>query len=147
VHGPLQILVSTNGKGPNLASLIRQRVEESLPENVEGAIKRVGVLREKLRERAPEVGGKLGKERKKWMSGICELWDLEELAELDDQGIDRLLDEGWERRTVMSCEDIYDRRRREQRKDLKDNVSPLHWFVSGLLLGVLGSWLLLRRWR
>jgi precorrin-2 dehydrogenase/sirohydrochlorin ferrochelatase len=62
---PLQILVSMNGKGPKLASLIRQRVEESLPENVKSAIKRVGVLREKLRERAPEVGGKLGKERLK----------------------------------------------------------------------------------
>jgi len=144
-RGPLQILVSTNGKGPKLASLIRQRVEESLPENVEGAIKRVGILREKLRERAPEVGGKLGKERMKWMSGICESWNLEELAELDDQGIDKLLDEGWERRKVMGCEEFYGMRRRERRKGLKENVSPLHWFVSGLLLGGLGSWLLFRK--
>jgi len=146
-RGPLQILVSTNGKGPKLASLIRQRVEESLPENVEGAIKRLGVLRERLRERAPEVGGKLGKERMKWMSGICESWNLEALAELDGRGIDRLLDEGWERRKVMSREEIYGRKRRELGKYLIGDTLPLNWFLRGLVLGGLGSWLLLRRWR
>ena len=31
-QGPLQILISTNGRGPKLANSIRRRIEESLPQ-------------------------------------------------------------------------------------------------------------------
>lgn len=146
-RGPLQVLVSTNGKGPKLASLIRQRIEDSLPPNVEEAIERVGLLREKLRERVPEVGGKIGRERMKWMSGICEEWSLEELAELDEKSIKILLDEGWEQRRVMKYEQIYGRRNpREMPKNWIIEKGEFNWLTGGILLGALGTWLALR-WR
>ena len=44
--GPLQIMVSTNGKGPRLAALIRQRIAAGLPTNAGDAILKVGELRQ-----------------------------------------------------------------------------------------------------
>ncbi|KAF8589966.1 siroheme synthase [Ramaria rubella] len=100
-RGPLQVMVSTNGNGPKLASLIKQRIEEVLPENAGQAIEKVGLLRQKLRRRAPGVGGDLGKRRMKWMTGVCETWSLDELALLDEEAMERLLDDGWEHDLVL----------------------------------------------
>lgn len=52
--GPLQIMVSTNGKGPRLASTIRKQIAKSLPKDAGKAIEAIGELRAKLREIAPE---------------------------------------------------------------------------------------------
>jgi precorrin-2 dehydrogenase/sirohydrochlorin ferrochelatase len=51
--GPLQIMVSTNGKGPRLANIVRRSIAENLPDNV-GAISKVGKLRQMLRKVAPK---------------------------------------------------------------------------------------------
>lgn len=51
--GPLQIMVSTNGKGPKMANLVRRRIAEALPDNAGAAITKVGELRRKLRGIAP----------------------------------------------------------------------------------------------
>jgi len=102
-QGPLQIMVSTNGKGPKLASSIRQRIEQHIEgmSPVEGGlgtvIDKVGALRERLRARAPGVGGVVGKERMKWMVNVCEQWSFEELALMDDDVMERLLDRGWDK--------------------------------------------------
>jgi precorrin-2 dehydrogenase/sirohydrochlorin ferrochelatase len=102
-QGPLQIMVSTNGKGPKLASIVRQRVERYIEgmAPVEGGIgtviDKVGALRERLRARAPGVGGAVGKKRMKWMIDVCERWSLEELALMDDGIMERLLDQGWDK--------------------------------------------------
>ncbi len=101
-QGPLQIMVSTNGKSPKLANIVRKRIEESIPEGAGEAIERVGVLREKLKERAPGVGGDVSKRRMKWIVDLCTSWDLDDLAGLDDGRIEKLLDEGWERNAVPS---------------------------------------------
>lgn len=106
---PLQIMISTNGKGPRLAHLIRKKIEDSLPEGIENAIERVGDLRVKLRERAPGVGGELGKRRMAWMTDVCNTWELDDLALLDDDSIAKLLDEGWEKRKVPKPEEIIPR--------------------------------------
>ena len=103
---PLQIMISTNGKGPRLAHHIRRRIEDSLPRGVENAIERVGELRSKLRERAPGVGGELGKKRMGWMTDLCNVWDLDELALLDDAAMKKLLDEGWEKGQVPSPTEV-----------------------------------------
>ncbi|KAH7341564.1 putative NAD(P)-binding-domain-containing protein [Rhizoctonia solani] len=97
--GPLQIMISTGGAAPKLSSLIRKRVEEALPPPpfLANAIRRVGILRAKLRQRAPGVGGPLGKKRMRWMIKLCESWSFEQLAQLDDEKIERLLDEGWDK--------------------------------------------------
>ncbi|KAL9611377.1 MAG: hypothetical protein Q9167_003972 [Letrouitia subvulpina] len=51
--GPLQIMVSTNGNGPKLASIIRKQIASNLPKNIGAAIQKVGLLRRKLRKLAP----------------------------------------------------------------------------------------------
>lgn len=51
--GPLQIMVSTNGKGPRLAQAIRKYIAKLLPKEAGKAIDSVGELRVKLRRMAP----------------------------------------------------------------------------------------------
>ena len=94
-RGPLQIMISTNGQGPKLANRIKQHIEGGLPPGVENAINKVGVLRAKLREIAPGVGGDVSKKRMKWMSEICATWDLNSLGALNETDIDKLISEGW----------------------------------------------------
>lgn len=101
-RGNLQILISTNGQSPKLANIIKKQIESNLPESVAKAIENVGVLRAKLRERAPGIGGDVGKKRMRWMIDVCNKWSLDDLALLDDQGIERMLDLGWEKGRVIS---------------------------------------------
>jgi precorrin-2 dehydrogenase/sirohydrochlorin ferrochelatase len=104
--GPLQIMISTNGQSPKLANIIRRSIEKSLPEHAGDAITKVGSLRTKLKERAPGVGGEVGKKRMRWMIDVCTSWEMEELALLDDEMIARLIDDGWERGTVPSMDEV-----------------------------------------
>lgn len=62
--GPLQIMVSTNGNGPKLASIVRKQIAENLPENIGAAIQKVGMLRRKLRKVAPAT--EEGPKRMQW---------------------------------------------------------------------------------
>ncbi|CCM03847.1 uncharacterized protein FIBRA_05996 [Fibroporia radiculosa] len=104
--GPLQIMISTNGQSPKLANIIRRRIENNLPDNVGEAIEKVGMLRSKLRERAPGVGGELGKRRMRWMVDVCTSWEMEELAMLDDEMMAQLLDDGWEHNAVPKPQEL-----------------------------------------
>ena len=52
--GPLQIMVSTNGKGPRIAAALRKFIAKQLPNNAGNAIEAIGELRMKLRKVAPE---------------------------------------------------------------------------------------------
>lgn len=51
--GPLQVMVSTNGKGPRLAASLRRHIASQLPQNVGNAIETIGDLRSRLRKIAP----------------------------------------------------------------------------------------------
>lgn len=62
--GPLQIMVSTNGKGPKLANIVRRQIAAGLPPNIGMAITRVGLLRKKLRQVAPDISE--GPKRMQW---------------------------------------------------------------------------------
>lgn len=62
--GPLQVMVSTNGNGPKLASIVRKEIAAALPGNTGAAIQNVGVLRRRLREVAPAAGE--GPKRMRW---------------------------------------------------------------------------------
>jgi precorrin-2 dehydrogenase/sirohydrochlorin ferrochelatase len=110
--GPLQIMISTNGNSPKLANLIRRKIEESLPEYARGAIEKVGELRRLLKERAPGVGGGIGKRRMKWMVDVCTSWELADLASLNDETIKKMLDDGWDKDCVPSLEDVGGKRRK-----------------------------------
>jgi len=71
--GPLQIMVSTNGNGPKLASIVRKNIAANLPGNIGDAITKVGGLRRKLRKVAPGV--EEGPKRMQWyvscLFGCC----------------------------------------------------------------------------
>jgi precorrin-2 dehydrogenase / sirohydrochlorin ferrochelatase len=143
-RGPLQVLVSTNGRGPKLASLIRQRLESALPEHLEQAIEKVGTLRERLRERAPGVGGRIGRDRMKWMTEVCEVWDMEELAELDDVAMQKLLDEGWETKKVPDYKTIMGRKSAKKGSSKQNGFSKVD-LALGFMLGI-GATLTFTTW-
>lgn len=134
-RGPLQVMVSTGGKGPRLASMIRKKIEEVIPESFDATcIERVGALREALRERAPGVGGKLSQQRMDWMIKVCDAWSLEELGDLDEEVIQYLLDEGWSNgRQVPTHKDAVEHARRSTHTSGR---SPLSGFLLGLHMGV-----------
>ncbi|KAL8871851.1 MAG: hypothetical protein Q9174_002407 [Haloplaca sp. 1 TL-2023] len=101
--GPLQIMVSTNGNGPKLASIVRKQIAANLPDNIGAAIQQVGALRKKLRKIAPAT--EEGPKRMKWMSRVCESWSLEDLVMMDDGDMEKLLG-FYEPGTVPSFERI-----------------------------------------
>jgi precorrin-2 dehydrogenase/sirohydrochlorin ferrochelatase len=131
--GPLQIMISTNGQGPKLANLIRKRIEASLPQNVGDAIIKVGTLRNQLKERAPGVGGPLGKRRMRWMIDVCNRWEMDDLASLDDAMIKKLLDDGWENNRVPSIEEVGGKRKKSRnvKRDLSFALPSLIGFAVG----------------
>ena len=87
--GPLQIMVSTNGNGPKLASIVRKQIAASLPPNIGSAIQRIGLLRKKLRKLAPDESE--GPKRMGWMSRVCESWSLEDLTDMTEGDMEALL--------------------------------------------------------
>lgn len=87
--GPLQIMVSTNGKGPRLAALIRRFIAKKLPANAGNAIESIGVLRTKLRAVAP--GHADGPKRMAWMTKVSDTLSWEEMCELTETDMDFLL--------------------------------------------------------
>ena len=62
--GPLQVMVSTNGNGPKLASIARKQIAANLPKDIGAAITKVGVLRRRLRKVAPAT--EEGPKRMQW---------------------------------------------------------------------------------
>jgi len=128
--GPLQIMISTNGQSPKLANIIKKRIEQSLPTNAGEAIKRVGNLRAQLKERAPGVGGDIGKRRMKWMVDVCTSWEMDDLALLDDAMIENLLDDGWENNRVPKADDVGARQIRP--------IFGTDWAKPALILPALG---------
>ena len=103
--GPLQIMVSTNGNGPKLASIVRKQIAANLPNNIGTAIQKVGMLRKKLRRIAPDpeespkrmqwCGNYLLREsiayRMNRMSKVSEAWPLEDLVDMDEADMEALL--------------------------------------------------------
>ncbi|EON99408.1 putative siroheme synthase protein [Phaeoacremonium minimum UCRPA7] len=87
--GPLQIMVSTNGKGPRLASTIRKYIAGKLPANAGLAIERTGQLRAKLRKIAPQVGD--GPKRMSWMIKVSDAFAWDEMCDMSEEDMDNLL--------------------------------------------------------
>ncbi|KAH8681654.1 putative siroheme synthase Met8 [Xylariales sp. PMI_506] len=87
--GPLQIMVSTNGKGPRLAASIRKLIGSSLPAGVGDAIERIGLLRQKLREVAPNTED--GPKRMRWMTKVSDKYSWGEMCALTEEDMTNLL--------------------------------------------------------
>ncbi|KZL77852.1 siroheme synthase, partial [Colletotrichum tofieldiae] len=87
--GPLQIMVSTNGKGPRLAAIIRRQIAKSLPKNAGNAIEAIGTLRAKLRKIAPNP--EESPKRMGWMIKVSNKYDWNEFCDLTDEDMENLL--------------------------------------------------------
>jgi precorrin-2 dehydrogenase/sirohydrochlorin ferrochelatase len=87
--GPLQIMVSTNGKGPRLAASIRKWIGNQLPKGVGNAIERVGELRVKLRHMVPNPED--GPKRMRWMTKVSDAYSWDDMCALTDEDMDNLL--------------------------------------------------------
>ncbi|KAG0273581.1 hypothetical protein BGZ95_010614 [Linnemannia exigua] len=84
----LQVAVSTSGKGPKLANLVRRHIADNLPNRVGDAIDQVGILRAKLRKMAP------GPE-----------WKMDDLATLEEKSMQVVLS-GFEDNVVFTYEQV-----------------------------------------
>lgn len=118
--GPLQIGVTTSGKGCKLSSRIRREIAASLPPHLGDSVERLGALRRRIWEEdhATELSQDLENEdedsgqsatfnkliieeskeaargrRMRWLTQICEYWPLRRLASITDADIDTLFRE------------------------------------------------------
>ncbi|MCJ1393575.1 hypothetical protein MMC18_006450 [Xylographa bjoerkii] len=119
--GPLQIGITTSGKGCKLAARIRREVAASLPANLGEGIERLGGMRRRIWEEdhrqhdladatldnsdddSPVQKSDFNKlivnsdhnvaknRRMRWLSQICEYWPLRRLAAITDAEIDTIL--------------------------------------------------------
>ncbi|KAK4178288.1 tetrapyrrole methylase [Triangularia setosa] len=115
LDGPLQIGVTTNGRGCKLASRIRREIAASLPQGLGTAVARLGDVRRKIiaedKTAALEGEGGLddsvdqtsdfnklvleGREneeeqktrRMRWLGQVCEYWPLRRLAAISEEEI------------------------------------------------------------
>ncbi|KAK4056121.1 Bifunctional dehydrogenase and ferrochelatase [Microbotryomycetes sp. JL221] len=93
-RGPLQVMVSTGGKGPRIANRIKRMIEQSLPDNVGPAIDNVGLLRQHLRKIAGGKDKQTIDKRMDWMIRVCDKWSLDQLSQMDDRMRHEVL-QGW----------------------------------------------------
>lgn len=102
-NGPLQVMVSTGGQGPKIASQTRQKIQAAIPKNVGQAITNIGKLRAMLRKRAPSP--EIGARRMRWMIEVCEKWNLDEICTMTEPDMNKILD-GWESGYVPSYTEV-----------------------------------------
>ncbi|KAJ2642703.1 uroporphyrin-III C-methyltransferase [Coemansia sp. RSA 1694] len=86
----VQIAVSTNSKAPRLANRIRRQVAAALPRGTGLAVEQIGRLRKRIREADPKPES--SKRRMAWLMQLCDYWPIEQLARLDADNIDSLLE-------------------------------------------------------
>ncbi|KAI1152133.1 uroporphyrin-III C-methyltransferase [Nemania diffusa] len=117
--GPLQIGVTTNGRGCKLSSRIRREIAASLPQSLGDACLRLGDVRKRIQEEdnllhlaqagggddddstgQPATFNKLVTDadldaaknrRMRWLSQICEYWPLRRLAAVTDDDVATIL--------------------------------------------------------
>jgi uroporphyrin-III C-methyltransferase len=115
--GPLQIGVTTSGKGCKLSARIKREIAASLPPNLGAAVDKLGTLRRRIWEEdhaaelsqdpeaeeedmgqpatfnqlvtAESLEAARGR-RMRWLSQICEYWSLRRLASISDTDVDTL---------------------------------------------------------
>ena len=115
--GPLQIGVTTNGRGCKLASRIRREIASSLPKNLGASCARLGEVRKRIQqEDLKQMSGlegdlddatgqgaafnklvtdtdsesELRTRRMRWLSQICEYWPLRRLAAVSDEDVESI---------------------------------------------------------
>ncbi|KAH6683758.1 uroporphyrinogen-III C-methyltransferase [Plectosphaerella plurivora] len=113
--GPLQVGVTTNGRGCKLASRIRRDIAATLPSNLGAACARLGETRRRIQQEdrlTHAVGDSddssdqaatfnklvtdadldaIKNRRMRWLSQVCEYWPLRRLAAITDEDVDAVL--------------------------------------------------------
>jgi uroporphyrin-III C-methyltransferase len=117
--GPLQVGVTTNGKGCKLSSRIRREIASSLPPDLGSACARLGTMRRRIQAEdhlthlalsndiddedslnqsasfnklVTEADLDAAKSRRiRWLSQICEYWPLRRLAAITDADVEAVL--------------------------------------------------------
>ncbi|GAB7362874.1 hypothetical protein MBLNU230_g3176t1 [Neophaeotheca triangularis] len=117
--GPLQVGVTTSGKGCKLASRIRREIASALPQDLGHAIERLGTVRRRIWEEdhaaelsmegleaeddesgqtaafnkliTPTDAEAAKARRMRWLAQICEYWPLRRLAAITDADVDTIL--------------------------------------------------------
>jgi uroporphyrin-III C-methyltransferase len=114
--GPLQIGVTTSGKGCKLASRIRREIASTLPPDLGAAVDKLGTVRRRIWEQdhaneaevdaedddsgqsatfnklvTPSDAEAAKARRMRWLSQICEYWPLRRLAAITDEDVDAIL--------------------------------------------------------
>ncbi|KAL2210141.1 uroporphyrin-III C-methyltransferase [Sarocladium strictum] len=116
--GPLQIGVTTNGRGCKLASRVRREIASSLPHNLGDACARLGEIRKRVQEadgaildgddledsagqgatfnkligvKKEEEREELKTRRMRWLAQVCEYWPLKRLATVADSDVETIL--------------------------------------------------------
>lgn len=114
--GPLQVGITTNGRGCHLASRIRREVAAALPAHLGAGCARLGEVRRRIQAEdhllsGVDGGGEEGLEqaasfnklvteedldaaksrRMRWLSQVCEYWPLKRLAAISDEDVETVL--------------------------------------------------------
>ncbi|ODQ65913.1 siroheme synthase middle domains-like protein [Nadsonia fulvescens var. elongata DSM 6958] len=84
-EGSIQVMVSTGGKAPGLARVIRSKIGTALTESEDGeqdggmvaAVESIGRLRALVKEHIPDVKGRM-----KFVREICDTWTISEIARM-----------------------------------------------------------------
>lgn len=117
--GPLQIMVSTNGKGPRYANIVRRSIAANLPPNAGEGIEKVGKLRQMLRKIASK--SEEGPKRMSWyvivtigrptllmwqrMIKVSDAYSLDDLCAMTENDMTKLL-EFYGRKSVPRLRDL-----------------------------------------
>ena len=114
--GPVQIGVTTSGKGCKLAARLRREIASCLPHDIGDAVERLGTVRRRIWEQdhaneaaaegedddagqsatfnkliTPSDTEAARARRMRWLSQICEYWPLKRLAAITDDDVDAIL--------------------------------------------------------
>ena len=117
--GPLQIGVTTSGKGCKLSSRIRREIATSLPSDIGEGVERLGTLRRRIWEQDHAIEAAAAEleaedddagqnatfnklvtpsdveaakaRRMRWLAQICEYWPLKRLAAITDADVETIL--------------------------------------------------------
>lgn len=88
-EGPVQIAVSSNGKGPSITSRLIRQLANQLPAGLGDAVAGFGRLRDAIRQEdpAPESSSR----RMSWLGKIGRGWAYDDLAHLDEATVAHLV--------------------------------------------------------
>lgn len=93
-QGPLQVMISTNGKSPRLCNRIRTKMIEPMFNHLDldNAVKNLGAMRTRVRNEAcPGEDPATIKTRMGWLKSVTDMLTVEEWCKVDDKAIEVIL--------------------------------------------------------